>query len=574
MKKDSKGHSIRKQIMSGYRSVILIMCLLVVISLVSLIQIGRDYRLVSENRDNQAQTQSALAKHYEWLNLLTESIQNGTDFQGSLNPKTCLLGKWMEGISVSDIEDDTIRVTLASIQAPHQTMHTHASEIITLSETDRELAYTRFCDEIKPLTSQVISGLDKISSRYQEIASQASQNMDRLILIMIVLNVLSAVLGFLVALYYGTRSAKQISGPITAVAQWSEKLSLGADQIDFDQTILDGNEDNEIGSMIQSFQRMVESIHSNVDVVKRLAEGDMTVFVNIRSQEDSLGKHLYHLVQSNDFMFAKIIKIAMSVASASQHIAHASQTLADTATQQVASVNELNDSTDETKALVLQNGVEIQHATELSQSIRQDIHNSNTEMERLVQSVEEIDRSSQKIANVIKLIDDIAFQTNILALNAAVEAARAGAAGKGFAVVADEVRVLALKSAEAANESKSLIEATMLATKEGNRISDSSQKQENAISRIHEQVAFINNSITSTLSMNEEAAAASVEMKEDAKLLEDEMGKFNLRQRTLGRAYIPPEKRNDPTFIREANENYKKSLQTGIPNFTVTENKK
>ncbi len=420
-----------------------------------------------------------------------------------------------------------------------------------------------------------------------------------LILIMIVLNVLSAVLGFLVALYYGTRSAKQISGPITAVAQWSEKLSLGADQIDFDQTILDGNEDNEIGSMIQSFQRMVESIHSNVDVVKRLAEGDMTVFVNIRSQEDSLGKHLYHLVQSNDFMFAKIIKIAMSVASASQHIAHASQTLADTATQQVASVNELNDSTDETKALVLQNGVEIQHATELSQSIRQDIHNSNTEMERLVQSVEEIDRSSQKIANVIKLIDDIAFQTNILALNAAVEAARAGAAGKGFAVVADEVRVLALKSAEAANESKSLIEATMLATKEGNRISseafktfqqvvddldkitetinsisDSSQKQENAISRIHEQVAFINNSITSTLSMNEEAAAASVEMKEDAKLLEDEMGKFNLRQRTLGRAYIPPEKRNDPTFIREANENYKKSLQTGIPNFTVTENKK
>ena len=107
-----------------------------------------------------------------------------------------------------------------------------------------------------------------------------------------------------------------------------------------------------------------------------------------------------------------------------------------------------------------------------------------------------------------------------------------------------------------------------------NSISDSSQKQENAISRIHEQVAFINNSITSTLSMNEEAAAASVEMKEDAKLLEDEMGKFNLRQRTLGRAYIPPEKRNDPTFIREANENYKKSLQTGIPNFTVTENKK
>ena len=66
--------------------------------------------------------------------------------------------------------------------------------------------------------------------------------------------------------------------------------------------MLNGNEDNEIGSMIRSFQRMVESIQENVRVVKRLAEGDMTVFVNIRSHEDSLGKNLYHLVQSNDFM--------------------------------------------------------------------------------------------------------------------------------------------------------------------------------------------------------------------------------------------------------------------------------
>ena len=126
------------------------------------------------------------------------------------------------------------------------------------------------------------------------------------------------------------------------MAEWSERLSDGADQIEFDSSVLNGNEDNEIGSMIRSFQRMVESIQENVRVVKRLAEGDMTVFVNIRSHEDSLGKNLYHLVQSNDFMFAKIIKIAMSVASASQHIANASQTLADSAARQADAVNELN----------------------------------------------------------------------------------------------------------------------------------------------------------------------------------------------------------------------------------------
>ena len=586
--KKKKINSIRKQILSGYRHVILVMCLLVAVSLISLIQISRNYRVVSNNRDNQAATQSALAKHYEWLEMYNESIVNGTEFKGSLDYNTCLLGQWLSGVSDSDLSDTVIRTALDETQEPHQKMHTLASEILELAANDQTAAYKRFNEELKPLTEKVIQGLDKISTQYKEIANQASEKMDRLIFIMIVLNIVCALVGFIVAIFYGTRSARQISRPITAVAEWSEKLSVGADEIDFDQQVLKGNEDNEIGSMIQSFQRMVDSIHENVEVVKRLAQGDMTVFVNIRSQEDSLGRNLYHLVQSNDFMFARIIEIAMSVATASQNIANASQTLADTASKQVVAINELNSSTDETRELVRQNGVEVQHATDLSHSILQDMQDSNAKMGLLVESVDEINKSSQKIANVIKLIDDIAFQTNILALNDAVEAARAGEAGKGFAVVADEVRVLALKSADAANESKQLIEATMRATKDGsqtsseafetfqhvvddldsiietvNRISDSSQKQEDAISRIHEQVEFINESITSNLSVNEEAAAASAEMREDARLLEDEMNQFNLRQRKMGHAYIPPEKRGDEEFIRQANENYQKALKTG-----------
>lgn len=585
-----KVNSIRKQIMSGYIQVILIMFVLVAVSLISLIQISRDYRVVSDNRDNQAATQTALAMHYQWRELLQESIVEGTDFQGSLDSKACLLGRWMAQTDESDLSNPMIRNTLTSLQEPHQNMHSQAAEILILAKTDKDAAYQRFIQEIKPLTSQVIDGLDKISSEYENVANEASEGMDRLIMIMIVINVCCAVLGFSVAAIYGNRSAKQISLPITAVAQWSERLSLGANQIEFDKEILKGNEDNEIGSMIRSFRRMVESIHENVEVVKRLSQGDMTVFVNIRSREDSLGKHLYHLVQSNDFMFAKIIKIAMSVAEASHQIAGASQMLADTAAKQASAVNELNSSTDEAKELTVQNAVETRRAAELSQSIRQDMQDSNQKMELLVKSVDEINKSSQEIANVIKLIDDIAFQTNILALNAAVEAARAGEAGKGFSVVASEVRVLALKSADAANESKQLIEATMRAARDGSQtsteafetfqnvvkdldsiigtvssITDSSLKQEEAISRIHTQVGYINESITSNLSVNEEAAAASSEMRENARLLEGEMNQFNLRQREMGRAYIPPEKKGDEEFIRQANENYQKSLKSGVP---------
>lgn len=584
--KEKKVKSIRKQILSGYSRVIWVMCLLVIISLISLIQVNKDYHIVSNNRNNQADTQSALAKHYEWMELYSASLQNGTSFSGSLDPNTCLLGKWMAGINDTDLSDPIIRNTLNSIRTPHEQMHMQASSILELAKTDKEAATAQFTEQIKPLAQQVIAGLGDISSQYQNLANDTSAKLDRLILVMIFLNILSALIGFLVAVFYGNRSAKQISGPITAVAEWSERLSHGADQIEFDTSILNGNEDNEIGSMIRSFRRMVESVQENVQVVKRLAQGDMTVFVNIRSKEDTLGKHLYHLVQSNDFMFAKIIKIAMSVANTSHHIANASQLLADTASKQAAAVNELNVSTDETRTLVEQNSKEVAHATQLSQSMRQDMQESNAKMELLVKSVDDINQSSMKIANVIKLIDDIAFQTNILALNAAVEAARAGEAGKGFAVVADEVRVLALKSAEAANESKVLIEATMNATKDGSRtsseafktfghivedldkiietvshISSSSKKQDDAISRIHQQVELINESITANLSVNQEAASASSEMRENAKLLENEMNRFNLRQREMGRAYIPPEKENDEAFIREANENYQKALQ-------------
>jgi len=586
-KKKQKGvKAIRSQILSGYSRLIVVMLLLVAISLISLTRVNRDYHTLSEQRDNQASTQSALAKHYQWLEQFQEAIQNGTEFSGSLDPNSCLLGQWMATITDEDLSDAIIRSALQSIQTPHEKMHTQASEILFLAKTNKTTAYTRYVNEIKPLTQEVINGLETITNEYKDLANHTTEEMDRLIVIMIILAILSAIAGLVIAIFYGVHSATQIARPITAVADWSERLSNGADKIEFDKRILIGNEKNEIGSMIHSFQKMVNNIHQNVEVVKRLAQGDMTVFVNIRSDEDSLGQNLYHLVQSNDFMFAKIIKIAMSVTNASQHIADASQMLADTASRQASAVNELIKSTNETKDLIAQNVKDMEHTTELSASMRQDMQESNEKMSLLVQSVKDINESSQKIASVIKLIDDIAFQTNILALNAAVEAARAGEAGKGFAVVADEVRSLALKSADAANESKALIEATMIATKEGSQtsaeafntfqhimedldkivetvgnISSASIKQEDAISRIHEQVELITESINSNVSVNKETASASSEMRTNAKLLEQEMNQFNLRQRQMGRAYIPPEKQDDEEFIRQANENYQKALE-------------
>ena len=407
MKKGSKSKSIRKQIMLGYSRIILMVFLLVALVLVSLFLIRKDYLAVSRSQDNRASTQTALAKHHEWIQLFSESLQEGTTFQGSLDHNTCVLGQWMAGTRAEDLADTQIARALDEIKSPHEQMHTYASDILQLAQTDQDAAYSRFLTQVKPLVTEVISGLETISNQYQAIAVHTSEQLEQLIMIVLVVCLIGALLGFVIAGFYGNRSAKQISGPITAVADWTERLAMGATKIDFDSSLLENNQDNEIGAMIRAFEKMVDSVQENVRVVQRLADGDMTVFVNIRSDEDSLGNNLYHLVQSNDFLLAKIIKIGLSVAQSSRQIADASQVLADTAMQQTAAAQQVTDSMEETRGLVRQNAEEMERATRISQSIRQNVQESNEKMSQLVQSVEDISKSSQKIANVIKLIDDI-----------------------------------------------------------------------------------------------------------------------------------------------------------------------
>ena len=108
MKKGSKSKSIRKQIMLGYSRIILMVFLLVALVLVSLFLIRKDYLAVSRSQDNRASTQTALAKHHEWIQLFSESLQEGTTFQGSLDHNTCVLGQWMAGTRAEDLADTQI----------------------------------------------------------------------------------------------------------------------------------------------------------------------------------------------------------------------------------------------------------------------------------------------------------------------------------------------------------------------------------------------------------------------------------------------------------------------------------
>ena len=158
---------------------------------------------------------------------------------------------------------------------------------------------------------------------------------------------------------------------------------------------------------------------------------------------------------------------AGQVASAAGHIASSSQWLAQGSSEQAASLEETAASTEEINSMARKNAENSQAAAGLVAQTQRKIGETNNSLDAMVVSMAEIKASSDKVAKIIKVIDEIAFQTNILALNAAVEAARAGEAGMGFAVVADEVRNLAQRCAHAAKDTAALIEESILKTNDG-----------------------------------------------------------------------------------------------------------
>jgi methyl-accepting chemotaxis protein/methyl-accepting chemotaxis protein-1 (serine sensor receptor) len=165
---------------------------------------------------------------------------------------------------------------------------------------------------------------------------------------------------------------------------------------------------------------------------------------------------------------ARMAESADKVANAAGQVSGAGQSLAQGASEQAASLEETSASTEEIASITRQNADHTMQVANLMQQSERVASEVNQTLDRMVDKMKEIDASSNKIARIIKVIDEIAFQTNILALNAAVEAARAGESGLGFAVVADEVRNLAQRCAQAARDTASLIEESIATSQDGN----------------------------------------------------------------------------------------------------------
>ncbi|WP_031549162.1 methyl-accepting chemotaxis protein [Oribacterium sp. FC2011] len=319
---------------------------------------------------------------------------------------------------------------------------------------------------------------------------------------------------------------------------------------------------NEFGKLADTFLSMsdnLKSIISDVDVVlSGMAEGDFTAnsscpekyvgdmknaLMSINSIQENLGNTLKDISES-----------AERVAVNSSQISDGSQALAQGATEQAGSVQELSGTINNVSEEVRNNADNAGNASTIALRTKEAIAASNEEMSKLTASMDSIEEASNKIQDVISIIDNIAFQTNILSLNAAIEAARAGQAGKGFAVVADEVGNLAKRSQEAAQSTSDLIQMVTEAVDRGKGITDdtaealervsgyadetndmikdiseASINQSEALEQISIGIGQISEVVQTNSSTSEQSAAASIELANEANKLKEIVKPFKLR---------------------------------------------
>lgn len=372
-----------------------------------------------------------------------------------------------------------------------------------------------------------------------QIASNGEQaNNSTLIMIIVI------VLGVFLAIALGILISRMISKPINKMVEAADKLAMGDVNVS-----VEANTKDEIGRLMKSFGKMIANIREQAHTVERLADGDLTVDIEIKSENDLLGQKLHKLIEDLNRMFGDINSSAEQVAVGAKQVSDSSMILSQGATEQASSIEELTAALEEISSQTELNAKNADNANKLTEAAKSNALEVKNQMNDMLQAMEDIKKSSAAISKIIKVIDDIAFQTNILSLNAAVEAARAGQHGKGFAVVAEEVRNLAARSAEAAKETTEMIEDSIKKSETGTKISEktaealnkivkqvervadlvndiakASNEQASAITQINQGIMQVSEVVQTNTATAEENAAASEELSRQAELLKQMVG--------------------------------------------------
>ncbi|MCB2199093.1 hypothetical protein KQI63_06780 [bacterium] len=316
----------------------------------------------------------------------------------------------------------------------------------------------------------------------------------------------------------------------------------------------------EYRDLVQAMNELLDSIlnplREAIDVLQHVKNRDLTMRILGEYSGDhhlipnALNPALDHLNEALSQVVNSIVEVEQGAAK----LADTSGSLSSGATEQASSLEEIRATVDQVTSQNRSNSEGAEKASQLAENARQHADSGSAEMGKMVEAMEAIEDSSGQISRIIKVIEEIAFQTNLLSLNAAVEAARAGVHGKGFAVVADEVRTLAQRSAKAAKETNDLIKGTVDRVKNGaqiahttsdalgeivttvnevstviREIATASVEQTQAIEQVNDALGQIENVTQHTAANAEESASVSEQLSAEARQLREMISAFKIQ---------------------------------------------
>jgi len=358
-------------------------------------------------------------------------------------------------------------------------------------------------------------------------------------------------------------------GPFNVTAEYVERISKG----DIPQKITDEYK-GDFNEIKNNLNGLIDSLQFVVAMAQKFEAGDYTAEVKLRSKEDKFMVAIRGMVSELNNSLSQIFVAVEQFSAGAEQVSQSSQAVSQGATKQASALEETTASVTEISSQAQQNSENASEASQLAASVRTSAQDGNEQMNQMLKAMEDLNDSSGQISKIIKVIDEIAFQTNLLSLNAAVEAARAGVHGKGFAVVAEEVRNLAQRSAKAAKETTELIEGSVTKTQYGTQmahathealgkiingikrvtdfieeINSASKEQVQGIDEVTEALTQIDMVTQANTASAEESAAASEELAGQSLQLKDVLSKFKLKR--LKHNAMPTETNMEPKIVND-----------------------
>ncbi|MCI9530533.1 MAG: HAMP domain-containing protein [Lachnospiraceae bacterium] len=430
--------------------------------------------------------------------------------------------------------------------------------VIKTAEKDLSKAQSILLTEYQPLVEKAVNTLVKISDSAAKSAEKDYEETKEMQSMLVALQLGMAGIALVITLLLSTYLTKAITKPLRQLEKSADMIVQGNFDIDISYQSRD-----ELGSLANSFKNMTSILDDVISdasmLLSEMADGNFDVRTNAEERYvgnfQSLLSSIRKLNKDLSSTLGQINQSADLVASGAEQVSDGSQALSQGATEQASAVEELATTITGISNQVKETAENASTARDQSSMAGNEAAECNEQMENMMAAMEEITRKSNEIGNIIKTIEDIAFQTNILALNAAVEASRAGIAGKGFAVVADEVRNLASKSSAASKDTAELIESSIKAVARGTqianstaqslakvvdevrmassnveKIADAAEEQASAIEQVTVGVNQISSVVQTNSATAEESAATSEELSSQAEILKNLVAKFKLRE--------------------------------------------